>query len=153
MPGVFEKLQKAEFQANLQVQREAQRQWERMAPLMLEAQRQQLERLSAWERNVALHRIATAQEAQARAAQAQARAAQAQASQSQNYRHGYRAPRYPGYYNGRGIVLGHESLPNGENRLTLPGGQTFMWYHDGYVPVPWDDKYYPNANYGAVRRP
>ena len=73
--------------------------------------------------------------------------------QSQDYHQSYRAPSYPGYYNGWGRVNGYERLPNGWNRLTLPGGQTLMHYHDGYVPNRWDNNYYPNANYGAVRRP
>jgi hypothetical protein len=51
-------------------------------------------------------------------------------------------PNFSGYYNGYGYSLGNESFSNGQNRLILPGGQTYMWYSNSYQP-----HLYPNFNY------
>jgi|GEM_PF-6684886 len=63
-----------EVKARAIAQDQADREYIAMRPYLLEAQRQQLERVSAIERNAALDRMAAAQAAQAEAAQ---RAAQA----------------------------------------------------------------------------
>jgi hypothetical protein len=56
-----------EFEHNARLQAEAREEYRRMQPYLLEKQRQELERLSAYERNQALNRIAAANEASARA--------------------------------------------------------------------------------------
>jgi hypothetical protein len=56
-----------EFEANQKSQLQAQQDYQKALPFLMEAQRQQLERLSAFERNVALNRMAAANESIARA--------------------------------------------------------------------------------------
>jgi hypothetical protein len=59
--------QREEFERNTKLQAAAADEYRRMLPYLLENQRQQLERMSAYERNQALNRIAAANEANARA--------------------------------------------------------------------------------------
>jgi hypothetical protein len=63
--GRIAAMERAEAEAQRRYAIEAQRQYERMLPYMLEQQRQQLERMSAMERNQALHRMAAAAESEA----------------------------------------------------------------------------------------
>jgi len=56
-----------EFERSEKLQAQAREEYRRMLPFLLEKQRLQLERMSAYERNVALNRIAVANEASARA--------------------------------------------------------------------------------------
>ena len=56
-----------EFEQNVKLQAQAREDYLKALPLLLENQRQQLERMSAFERNVALHRLAAANESIARA--------------------------------------------------------------------------------------
>jgi hypothetical protein len=60
-------LQREEFERNAKLQAQANEEYRRMLPYLLESQRLQLERMSAYERNLALNRIASANEASARA--------------------------------------------------------------------------------------
>jgi Calicivirus putative RNA polymerase/capsid protein len=59
--------QREEFEKNTKLQAQAAEEYRRMLPYLLVSQRQQLERMSAYERNQALNRIAAANEASARA--------------------------------------------------------------------------------------
>ena len=54
--------ERAEAEAQRRYAIEAQRQYQRMLPYLMEQQRQQLQRMSEYERNVALHRLAAAAE-------------------------------------------------------------------------------------------
>jgi hypothetical protein len=56
-----------EFEQNAKLQAQAREEYRKMLPFLLENQRQQLERMSAYERNLALNRIAAANAASARA--------------------------------------------------------------------------------------
>jgi len=59
--------ERLEFERNAKLRAEAREEYRRMLPYLLENQRQQLERMSEYERNQALNRIAAANEANARA--------------------------------------------------------------------------------------
>jgi hypothetical protein len=56
-----------EFEMNTKLQAQAREEYLRVLPLLLENQRQQLERMSAFERNVALNRLASSNQAIANA--------------------------------------------------------------------------------------
>lgn len=124
---------KSAFEADVKAQKEAQRQYERALPFLLEAQRQQLERLSAWERNVALHRIALASERIANAITLDITA-------GQNARFGYSTPALntfgPGVtpYGPYGGVMYPSAAPSG------PPPRPYVPQNDPsspfYFPVP-----------------
>jgi hypothetical protein len=59
--------ERLDFEQNAKLRAEAREEYRRMLPYLLENQRQQLERMSDYERNQALNRIAAANEAHARA--------------------------------------------------------------------------------------
>ena len=61
--------ERAQAEAYRRYQIEAQRQYERMLPYMMEQQRQYLQRMSEYERNQALHRMAAAAESEAQTLQ------------------------------------------------------------------------------------
>ena len=59
--------ERVEFERNAKLRAEAREEYRRMVPYLLENQRQQLQRMTDYERNQALNRIAAANEASARA--------------------------------------------------------------------------------------
>ncbi len=118
-----------EFERNEKLQAQAREEYRRMLPFLLESQRLQLERMSAYERNVALNRIAAANEVSARAI---AQAAAAYANQNSTTAGPNNTPNTPYGPFGFAGIPAVQGTPN----FTLNTANVYNSIGAAGVPVP-----------------